>query len=89
MSKKIQLLIPDNLFDEVKVVAEEKNICINDIMCEALKVYVEKEIKKIRKNNLKKGYLEMAQFNSAYAEMCLSADNQALSACEEKLSESE
>jgi CopG family transcriptional regulator/antitoxin EndoAI len=89
MSKKIQLLIPEDLLDEVKVVAKEKEVHINDVVCHALDVYVKNEINKIRKNKLKKGYLEMAQINCAYAEMCLNADNQALSVCEEKLSECE
>ena len=38
---------------------------------------------------LQKGYGEAAGYNLNYAEMCLCADNQALTVCEEKLSESE
>ena len=42
-----------------------------------------------RKNLLKNGYIKMSDENLFLAEMCLKADNEALSVCEEKLTESE
>ncbi|HAL63018.1 MAG TPA: hypothetical protein DCO93_01080 [Clostridiales bacterium] len=42
-----------------------------------------------RKNLLKDGYKKTAKTNLFLAEMCLEADNEALSACEEKLTECE
>ena len=42
-----------------------------------------------RKNLLKNGYKAMASKNLFLAEMCLKADNEALSVCEEKLTECE
>ena len=42
-----------------------------------------------RENLLKKGYKVMARENLFLAEMCLKADNDALSVCEEKLTECE
>lgn len=45
--------------------------------------------KKELNRKLRSGYLEMAEFNANYAEMCLEADNEVLASCEEKLSESE
>ena len=42
-----------------------------------------------RKNLLKSGYKGTAEINLFLAEMCLEADNEALSACEEKLTECE
>lgn len=42
-----------------------------------------------RKNLLKNGYIKMSEENLFLAEMCLKADNEALSVCEEKLTESE
>ena len=38
---------------------------------------------------LKQGYKEMASLNLTLAQMCFDADNQALSCCEEKLTECE
>ncbi|MBO5454352.1 MAG: hypothetical protein J6A69_10410 [Clostridia bacterium] len=86
---KLELLLPVGLKTELKRIAKEKDKDINEILCDAIRFYVGKEKKKNYKEELKKGYLEMAQINSAYAEMCLDADNECLSACEEKLSESE
>jgi len=49
-----------------------------------------KEICTDKKDNLlAKGYRKMASFNLLYAEMCLETDNEALSVCEEKLTECE
>ena len=42
-----------------------------------------------RKNLLKDGYKETGKVNLFLAEMCLEADNEVLSACEEKLTECE
>ena len=42
-----------------------------------------------RKNLLKSGYKSMAKENLFLAEMCLKTDNEALSVCEEKLTECE
>ena len=42
-----------------------------------------------RKNLLKDGYKKAAKVNLFIAEMCLEADNEVLSACEEKLTECE
>lgn len=38
---------------------------------------------------LEKGYKEMADINLEIAQMCLEADNESLSLCEEKLTECE
>lgn len=54
------------------------------------KIY--EKIKKSKKDidqKLQLGYVEMAEINANYAEMCLEADNSVLASCEEKLSESE
>ena len=49
------------------------------------------QIKKSDKNKLvaelEKGYKEMADINLELAQMCLEADNESLSLCEEKLTE--
>ncbi len=42
-----------------------------------------------RDNQLKQGYKEMASLNLTLAQMCFEADNDALSCCEEKLTECE
>ncbi len=47
-----------------------------------------KDRNELRKQ-LEKGYKEMAQINLDLAQMCLEADNESLSLCEEKLTECE
>ena len=51
------------------------------------------QIKKSDENKLvaelEKGYKEMADINLELAQMCLEADNESLSLCEEKLTECE
>lgn len=42
-----------------------------------------------RKESLKQGYREMASLNLSLAQMCFKADSEALSVCEEKLTECE
>ena len=42
-----------------------------------------------RENQLKQGYRKMASLNLTLAQMCFDADNDALSVCEEKLTECE
>ncbi|MBQ2897324.1 MAG: hypothetical protein IJE46_03255 [Clostridia bacterium] len=86
--KKMEVTLPQKLIDELKDIAEAVDCTINDIVEKSLKFYVRK-CKKINIENLKKGYGEAAVFNLDYAEMCLCADNEALTVCEEKLSESE
>ena len=56
----------------------------------AVKLRFNKEAdKKELEHALINGYKQTAEYNKEYAEMCLSADNEALALCEEKLSESE
>ena len=43
----------------------------------------------LRKGQLEKGYKEMASLNLSLARECIEADNDALSVCEEKLTECE
>ncbi len=42
-----------------------------------------------RDNQLKQGYRKMASLNLSLARMCFEADSEALSVCEEKLTECE
>ncbi|MBO5060411.1 MAG: hypothetical protein J6C82_05820 [Clostridia bacterium] len=42
-----------------------------------------------REKALKQGYKEMASLNLSLAQMCFESDNEALSCCEEKLTECE
>ena len=86
--KKIEAYLPQSLINDVQEIADIMECDFNEIAVKAIRAYVGK-CKKINIKNLKDGYGEAAEFNREYAEMCLCADNQALTVCEEKLSESE
>ncbi len=81
--RKLQLEIPKSLHDDIEKIAALQELKTEEIVKKALKNYIRNFQK------LKAGYEDMAEFNQEYAEMCLSADNEALAVCEEKLSESE
>ena len=51
--------------------------------------FLQEADKKEIAHTLTQGYKQRGKFNKEYAEMCLSADNEALALSEEKLSESE
>lgn len=86
--KKMKVTLPQNLVDELQGIAESVDCTIDDVVEKALRLYVGR-CRKVNIENFKKGYGEAAEFNLSYAEMCLCADNEALTVCEEKLSESE
>ena len=86
--KKIEFTLPQSLINDMETISDILECDLNDIAVKSIRAYVGK-CKKIDLKSLKEGYGEAAEFNKEYAEMCLSADNQALTVCEEKLSESE
>ena len=81
--RELLLKLPKELLNEVERISADMQITTEEVVNKSLKLYIK------RHNDLKKGYEEMAKLNQEYAEMCLKADNEALEACEEKLSESE
>ncbi len=38
---KIQLFIPDELFDQIRAIAIKRNMTVNEVLVEALEYYVE------------------------------------------------
>ena len=86
--KKIEITLPQPLIDEAIEMAEILEDNLDCLIEKSLRAYVAR-CRKVNINELKNGYGEAAEFNLSYAEMCLCADNQALTVCEEKLSESE
>ena len=81
--RELQLKVPESLLNEVDEIAASQEVKVEEIVNKALRLYI-RNFKK-----MKAGYEDMAKINEEYAEMCLNADNEALTACEEKLSESE
>lgn len=87
--RKIQVSLPESLLDEADKIAGVENLNRSEFVRAAVRLYIREKNKKNNREKLISGYQQMAQINLDYAEMCLSADNQVLAACEEKLPECE
>jgi CopG family transcriptional regulator / antitoxin EndoAI len=88
-SKRIIVSLPDSLLREVDciVAIEKKNR--SEFIREAMKLYIREMRKNEVRENMKRGYREMAGINLALAELGVSVDSQALESYEAKISESD
>lgn len=87
--KKILITLPDYLLDEIDRLAEEENKNRSGVVRDIMKMYLcEKHSRRI-KDELIKGYQEMARINLEEAQLCADADEENLRQYEEKLAECE
>ncbi|MEA1960104.1 MAG: ribbon-helix-helix protein, CopG family [Bacillota bacterium] len=86
-SKRIIITVPENLLSEVDsfTVMESKNR--SEIVREAIKFYLGERKKELMKEQMKKGYLEMAAINLQIATEQLELEDEGHDKCEEKLLE--
>jgi CopG family transcriptional regulator/antitoxin EndoAI len=86
-SKRIIITVPENLLSEVDniTLVESKNR--SQIVREAIKFYVGERKKNLLREQMKKGYLEMADINLNIASESCGLDEEALSNCLDKLLE--
>ena len=87
--KKVLITVPDSLLEAVDSAAKVENVNRSEFVREAMKMYLSERKKRARKEQLKKGYQEMAELNLSIAETYFVAEEEALSAYEEKLAECE
>ncbi len=87
--KDVSLLLNESTYSEALKLSQELNITVDELINRSLGMYLNKFKKRDYIDDLIEGYQKFGEFNLNYAEMCLSADNEALALCEEKLSESE
>ena len=87
--KKILITLPDSLLDEVDSYVKRENINRSELVREAMKLYIKERKKMQLKEEMKKGYLEMAGLNLNLANECLEVDNETFRSYEEKLLECE
>ena len=87
--KKVLISIPDALLSEVDSQASSENRNRSELVREAMKMYL--QVRKIQRTEgqMEKGYQEMADINLRIARMCFDAEEEAISAYEEKLAECE
>jgi CopG family transcriptional regulator/antitoxin EndoAI len=86
-SKRIIITVPENLLSEVDniTVIESKNR--SQIVREAIKFYVGERKRNLLKEQMKKGYIEMADINLNIACENCGLDEEALANCLDKLLE--
>ena len=77
-AKKVELELPENLLNEVDSIAERENISRNELLEHAMRFYIEEREKRALREDLAKGYQEMAELNLKIAEEFFYAENDLL-----------
>lgn len=65
--KRIMISLPDSLLAEVDGIVEEERVNRSEFIREAMKLYIAERNRRIMREQMKKGYLEMAKLNLALA----------------------
>jgi CopG family transcriptional regulator/antitoxin EndoAI len=86
-SKRITITIPENLLYEVDNIKFTESKNRNEIFREAIRFYLGERRKKLLIEQMKKGYLEMAEINLNMACENIVVEEEALINCIEKLLE--
>lgn len=86
-SKKIIVSVPEKLLTELDRVSELEGKNRSEMIRDAIKLFLAERGKKVLKEQLRKGYLEMGEINQAIAEECFSVDHEAYESGLQKLAE--
>ncbi|ABO51399.1 transcriptional regulator, CopG family [Desulforamulus reducens MI-1] len=65
--KRIMISLPDSLLEEVDNIVEEERVNRSEFIREAMKLYIAERKRRLLREQMKKGYLEMAKLNLALA----------------------
>lgn len=87
--KKVLITVPDTLLEQVDALVGLEKTNRSEFVREAMRRYIEEKKKTAIKEQMKKGYQEMAELNLSIAAMYFDAENEQFSAYEEKLAECE
>ena len=87
--KKVLITVPDTLLAQVDSLASDEKVNRSEFVREAMKMYINEKKKVALREQMKEGYLEMAQINLSISKMCFEAENDAFSCSEEKIAECE
>lgn len=87
--KKVLITVPDSLLEAVDFQAKVENINRSEFVREAMKMYLGERKKQAQKEELKKGYQQMAELNLKLTETYFNAEEEAYLALSEKLAECE
>lgn len=65
--KRIMISLPDSLLAEVDVIAQAEQVNRSELIREAMRLYITERKRCILREQMKKGYLEMAKINLSLA----------------------
>ena len=65
--KRIMISLPDALLAEVDGIAADEQLNRSEFIREAMKLYIAERKRRLLREQMKKGYLEMAKINLALA----------------------
>lgn len=65
--KRIMISLPDNLLAEVDGIVAAEQLNRSELIREAMKLYIAERKRRLLREQMKKGYLEMAKINLALA----------------------
>lgn len=74
--KRIMISLPDNLLQEVDGIVASENLNRSEFIREAMKLYIEERKRRIIREQMKKGYIEMAKINLALVGESFSAEEE-------------
>ena len=86
-AKKILVSVPYDMLEEIESLSKIDNINRSQLIREAMKLYINEKKKMHVREQMRRGYMEMAAINLTLAEEGLLAENQAYKQIEKKFSE--
>ncbi len=87
--KKVLITVPEPLLSEVDRICDSEKSNRSEFVREAMRCYLAEKQKMSNREQLKRGYQEMASINSDIADAFFEAESEALSVCEKNLAECE
>ena len=87
--KKVVINLPNALYDEVDEIIKKDCQKRSEFFRQAVILYIEERKKQIKMDEMKKGYMEMADINRDYSEQGFQQDVEDLKKYEAMLSESD
>ncbi|KRU28917.1 nickel responsive regulator NikR [Clostridium sporogenes] len=87
--KKVVINLPNTLYNEINEIIKKDSQKRSEFFREAIILYIEERKKQIKMDEMKKGYIEMANINRNYAEQGFEQDVKDLKNYEAMLSEND
>lgn len=87
--RKILISLPTSLLKEVDTIVSLEKTNRSEFVRQAMRLYIREKKKMETREEMKKGYREMAEINLKLAEICLEADEDIHKKYEQRLAECE